>query len=194
VAAVGIEFALQRLSRRVRLALVLSLIAIVIAESALPVVFVRVPTSAGDGGIDLALRARPPGIAVELPLASAARGVMWPYVESPRQLLALRDHDPRINGYSGFQPRGVDALAAALDQFPNPDALTVLRRLRVRYVVMRTALVGVLTPAGLLPQIARDGAGRYAPATAELLVRQIPRGVAARVDRLPGGILVELAK
>jgi hypothetical protein len=194
LAAVGIEFALRRLSRRVRMGLVLSLIAIVIVESALPVVFVRVPTSAADGGIDLALRARPPGIAVELPLASAARGVMWPYVESPRQLLALRDHDPRINGYSGFQPKGFDALAAALDQFPNPDALTALRRLRVRYVVMRTALVGVLTPAGLLPQIARDGAGRYAPATAELLVRQIPRGVAARVDRLPGGILVELAQ
>jgi len=194
LAAVGIERALARVHRRTGLAVVAVLTALVIAETALPLTFVRVPTTADDGGVSAALRARPTGVAVELPLESSARGVTWPFVESPRQLVALHDHDPRLNGYSGFEPKDFDAFAAGVNAFPDQDAIATLRGLGVRYVVLRTALVGVLNPKVLLAQLTRDGAGLYTPATAERMVKEIPPAAVARVDHLAGGYLIELTR
>jgi hypothetical protein len=194
LAAVGLEFALRRAPRRTGVALVVVLVAVVIAEAALPLTFVRVPTTADDGGISAALRARPTGVVAELPVESSARGVTWPFVESPRQLVALHDHDPRLNGYSGFEPKDFDAVASGVNAFPDQDAVATLRGLGVRYVVLRTALVGTLNPSVLLSQIDRDGQGRYTPATAERMVQGIPPGVAAHVDHLAGGYLIELAR
>ena len=46
-----------------------------------------------------------PGPVLELPIRSSKEGVAWPYVEAPRQLVALgRRPSARVNGYSGFQP------------------------------------------------------------------------------------------
>ncbi len=146
LAAVGLDAALARIPTRSRAIVAFGLAALVIAECAIALVFVRVPTAADDGGVDAALRARPRGVVLELPIGSAATGLPWVYGEAPRQLLALRDKDPRVNGYSGFQPPGFDQEAAVLDHFPAPDALALARGLGVRYVVLRTKLVGDLSP------------------------------------------------
>jgi hypothetical protein len=154
---------------------------------------VRVPTAADDGGVDAALRARPRGVVVELPISGVSRGVTWPFVESPRQLLALRDDDPRVNGYSGFQRKGFDVETAKLNTFPAAPALAEARRLDVRYVVLRTRLVGSVSP-DLARVIGADRAGRYTDATARAMLDRLPPGIAREVVTLPGAYLVELAK
>ncbi len=194
VAAVGVDAALARMRVSVRGAAGLAIAGVVVAESAMGLTLVRVPTVRDDGGVAQALRALPRGPVLELPIESSARGSVWPFVEAPRQLLALHDHDPRVNGYSGFQPKGFDALAATLDAFPSPSALAAARALGVRYVVIRTALVGPVTPSVLTPVLAADGAGRYDATTAGAIVDRIPPGALQAPPRpLPGGYLLELA-
>jgi hypothetical protein len=152
-----------------------------------------VPT-AGDGGeVAEALRARPDGVTLELPMRSSASGVAWPMVEAPRQLAAVRDEKRRINGYSGFQPEGFDERAELLNRFPDPVAVAAARRLGVRYVVLRTELVGDVTPSVLQPALEGDGVGRYRDETARGIVDALPPSAVRRVDRLPGGYLIELA-
>ncbi|HWS46337.1 MAG TPA: hypothetical protein VN636_10780, partial [Acidimicrobiia bacterium] len=193
-AAVGLDALLVHLRRNARALVVVGAAGLVIAESVIALTYVRVPTSASDGGVDTALRARPRGVVVELPISSSASGASWPFAEMPRQLLALRDHDPRVNGYSGFQPKNYDALAASLDAFPDPDALSTLRRLGVRYVILRTALVGELTPRVEVAQVGKDGAGRYDPATVARILAAIPPGTTRPPVTVPGGVLLDLAK
>jgi hypothetical protein len=192
LAAVGLDAALARVPRRSRSIVALAVAALVVAECAIALVFVRVPTAADDGGVDAALRARPTGVVLELPISSAKSGLPWVYAEAPRQLLALRDHDPRVNGYSGFQPPGFDTEAAVLNHFPAPDALALARRLGVRYVVLRTKLVGDLSPSTAIAPVDRNGAGRYDDRTAADLVAPLPPGVARSPVKLPGGYLLEL--
>ena len=193
-AAVGVDVFLARLRGRTGVLVAVALAGVVCAEAALGLYFVRVPTSPDDGGVDVALRARAHGVVMELPISGIARGVLWPYVEAPRQLLAVRDGDPRVNGYSGFEPKGFDDEAAKLNAFPEPVALAEARRLDVRYVVLRTSLVGTLTPGGLTSTLDADGASRYSEATARSLIARLPPGAARAVVRLRGAYLVELAK
>ena len=155
-------------------------------------VFVSVPTAADGGGLNAALRSRPTGVALELPINSAANGVVWPTAESPRQFLALGDHDPRVNGYSGFQPKGFDLQTAVLNHFPQADALGLARRLGVRYVVLRTQLVGPVAPGTAVAVVDKNGAGRYDPKVAANLVANLPPAAVASVEKFPGGYLVEL--
>jgi hypothetical protein len=192
-AAVGVDLLLARLRGRTRVLVAVVLASLVCAEAALGLYFVRVPTSRDDGGVDVALRARPHGVVVELPISGITRGGLWPFVEAPRQLLALGDGNPRVNGYSGFEPKGFDEETAKLDAFPAAAALAEARRLDVRYVVLRTRLVGTLTPHSLTPAFAADRAGRYSDATARSMIDHLPAGVAREVVRLPGAYLVELA-
>lgn len=194
LAAVGIDALLGRVRSRSRSIVAIALAAVVVAECAIALVFVRVPTTADDGGIDTALRARPAGVVLELPISSAKSGLPWVYAEAPRELLALRDHDPRVNGYSGFQPKGFDTEAAVLNHFPAADALALAHQLGVRYVVLRTKLVGDVSPANAIPAVDRNGAGRYDEQTAADLVAALPPGAAAPPARLQGGYLVELTK
>lgn len=192
LAAVGIDALLRARAATTRALLTVVLVGAVVAESATSLTFVRVPTAADDGGIAAALRKLPSGLVLELPINSSASGVAWPFTESPRQLEALRDGRPRVNGYSGFQSKGFDSVATTLDTFPTPQALAAARERGVRYVVLRTRLVGSLTPASLRAQIDADGVGRYTPETAATIVRGLPRDLVRRVDRLPGGYLIEL--
>ncbi len=129
---------------------------------------------------------------LELPIESVVSGAAWPYVEAPRELAAVRDGRPRVNGYSGFEPKHFDAIAAELDRFPAPGALAEAQRLGVRYVVLRTQLVGTVTPAALGRQLARDGVGLYSLSTARRIVDALPTAAVASVDSLPGGYLIEL--
>ena len=195
LAAVGLDAVLGRVrSSGSRSIVAIVLAALVVAECAIALVFVRVPTTADDGGVDTALRARPAGVALELPISSAKSGLPWVYAEAPRQVLALRDHDPRVNGYSGFQPKGFDTEAAVLNHFPAPDALALAHQLGVRYVVLRTKLVGDVSPSTAIPAVDHNGAGRYDEQTAADLVAALPPGAAAPPVRLTGGYLVELTK
>jgi hypothetical protein len=193
LAAVGIDALLRERRARTRALVTFVLAALVLLEAAAPVSTVRVPTAADDGGIAQALRARPAGVVVELPIYSSSSGMPWPYVEAPRQLEALRDGRPRVNGYSGFQPKDFDKVRAVLDGFPDPSALYETRRLGVRYVVLRTQLVGTSTPSSLRPVLDRAGVGRYSDATARGIISQLPRDAVARVDRLAGAYLIELS-
>ena len=85
-AAVGIDALLARWRGPVRVLVALALAGLVCAEAALGLFFVRVPTSRDDGGVDVALRARPHGVVVELPISGITRGVVWPFVEAPRRI------------------------------------------------------------------------------------------------------------
>jgi hypothetical protein len=194
LAAVGLDALLRRLRSRAQTLVALTLALVVLAESAMALTFVRVPTAADDGEIADALRARPGGVVLELPIRSSADGVAWPFVETPRQLASLEDGRPRVNGYSGFQPEGFDDEAAALNHFPAADALRAARRHGVRYVVLRTRLVGELTPSVLEPQLDEDGVGRYRDETARNIIAELPPEEVVRVERRPGGYLIELAR
>ena len=59
-------------------------------------------------------------------------------------VLSAIDWHQRVNGYSGFFPNRYGDVAFQLNSFANgppasPDAVALLRSLRVRYIVMRTA-------------------------------------------------------
>jgi hypothetical protein len=194
-AAVGLDALLRRVrSTRTRTVVAVGLAAFVCLESAIGLVFVKVPTTKDDGGVAQALESRPKGVAVELPIKQLKDGSLWAYAESSRQLLALQDHDPRVNGgYSGFQPPGFPEKATTLNHFPAPDALAQAHQLGVRYVVLRTSLVGPLTPSVLTKPVSKDGAGRYTDATAQRMIAALPPGAATEVAKLPGGYLVTLA-
>jgi len=192
LAAVGLDAAMRALPRSARTPAMIALALLVIAETAMGTTTVRVPTAREDGGVAHALRADPKGVVLELPIASQASGIAWPYVEAPRQLEALRDGDARVNGYSGFQSKNFDEIAATLDDFPEQSALTEARTLGVRYVVLRTSLVGALTPAILEPQLEKNTVGLYTDATARDMITRLPPGFVRRVDHVPGGYILDI--
>jgi hypothetical protein len=98
-----------------------------------------------------------------------------------------------VNGYSGFQPKGFDAVAAALDDFPSPSSIAEARKLGVRYIVLRTRIPGVLTPpVSALPQLGANGALAYDAATAKAMIDRLPADAVSDVTPLPGGYLVTL--
>jgi hypothetical protein len=110
------------------------------AGSWLPVT--KVPEARAWTTVNQRLRALPDGAVVELPMLHASDGVAGPRIEAPRLLLAGIDGHPRVNGYSGYEPPGYGELAAALNTFPAEPAIAALRSLDVRYVVLRTTIVG----------------------------------------------------
>jgi hypothetical protein len=191
-AAVGLDAWLARLRNRWRLFGTVALTLVVMAESATAIAFVRPPTSQDDGGVDQALQRLPRGVVLELPIASS-RQPGWIYNEPSRQLLALHDSDPRVNGYSGFEPAGFPLRVALLNTFPSRSALNTARQLGVRYVVLRTALVGDVEPAAIRTLLERDGVGRYDDRTARQLVSEMPPASTTRVESLRGAYLIELA-
>jgi hypothetical protein len=71
-------------------------------------------------------------------------GKPGPFVELPfkvvdtRYMFWARHHDfrPTLNGDSGFIPMSHQWMKVALTRFPSPDAVALLQRLSVRYVVL----------------------------------------------------------
>ena len=191
LAAVGLDTVLFRRARSWRFPATIALAGIICAEGFAGVGLTTVPTAADDYGVSGVLRAHPTGVVLELPMRSAARGAAyWAYVEMPRQLEALRDDDPRVNGYSGFQPPRFDNLATVLNRFPAPDALARARQVGVRYVVLRTRIVGDAPPS--VRYVLRNGAGNYTEATANQMIHDLPPGSTRFVERVPGGYVIEL--
>jgi hypothetical protein len=194
LAAVGIDALLYRWRHEPRAQTVVTtlLATCIILESIVTLAFVRVPTNQDDGGIGNALASKPPGVVLELPIESSDRGIAWPYVEAPRQLLALRDGHSRVNGYSGFQPPHFDQRAATLDHFPAPDAISEADRMGVRYVVLRTALPSTSLPTIIERLLDTDGVGIYTNAHAQAIIARLPAGFAASTTKLPGGYLIDI--
>ena len=186
LAAVGIDSAARRGSRRAGARVVaLGLAAVVVAESAMSLVFVRVPTAADDGGVDTALRARPKGVVLELPISSSgASGVAWPMAEGAAPAAGAARPRPacqRLLGLpaEGLRPAGRDArpLPASPTRSASPH------RLGVRYVVLRTQLVGQLAPAtAVRPDVDTERRRSLRPAG-----RGGHRGAAARGRGQVGG-------
>jgi hypothetical protein len=74
-----------------------------------------------------------PGVVTELPVPA---GEERPYVFAVRQLRSLEDGRPRVEGYSGDAPDGLDEYLAQTSTFPAPSAFDALRRAGVRHVVL----------------------------------------------------------
>ena len=190
-AAFGVRALLRRLASRVAGAVLVLLCAVVIAETARAVPLVRVPDSLAAEGVGRYLQGRPEGVVAELPIRGTADGAVWAYTESPRLYVSLIDGNDRLNGYSGYTPPGFDEQVPVLNAFPSEESLKILDRRGVRYVVLRTAVVGDQFPVfdDLLGQ---DGVGRFTPDTARARIAEIPPDRVKKVTRVPGAYVVEL--
>ena len=191
MAAFGLRALLRLMSPRIAFATAIVLAGLVLAETAVKVQLVEVPSGAAVEAVNRELAARPPGVVVELPMRAEPDLAPWPFTEVPRQYLSLIDNNDRVNGYSGFAPEGHDQFAATANTFPAAEALAEFRRDRVRYVVLRLRVIGQLPPA-MLSLLKVDGTGRYTRATAEKMISQIPAEKLRRVTKLPGAYLIEL--
>jgi hypothetical protein len=198
-AAVGLDAVVAHRRSLVKAGTVAAVAIVVVIESAAGLQFVQVPTQRDDGGVSRALRSRPRGPVLELPLSTAGTSFYSPsggastaFVEAPRQLVAVHDGNPRVNGYSGFEPPGFEAEARTLNQFPAGAAVAEAERLGVRYVVLRTSLVGVVTPNAVTDRLNRDGVGRYSDTTARAMLSRLVPTTAVYVEALAGGHLIEL--
>jgi hypothetical protein len=147
VLALLLVIALDRLAARSRrwfAVVAVAAVAGLLVEARVAVPTVSPPSGPSVTAVNQALDHLPRGLTVELPIVAPSKGVAWPYVEAPRQYLARLDGQPRVNGYSGFASPGFEEEAATLDTFPSAAALTLLRQLHVRYIVVRDGLVGSL--------------------------------------------------
>ena len=150
----------------------------------------QVPSEARYGAVNRVLSRRPDGVVLELPIRSASDGVAWAFIEAPRQSLAPFDGDDRVNGYSGFEPPGFGERVATLNTFPSSEALAEADRLGVRYVVLRTELVGNLDTS---LRAALQPLGRYTGAEARGVIAGIPPERVQDVTQVKGAYIVELA-
>jgi hypothetical protein len=193
LAAVGIAAVIRRLSTRGRVGVMAALLALVVVESLVTIQTVEVPSLARYGAVNKALENRPAGTVLELPILDARDGAAWAYVEAPRQSLAALDEHPRVNGYSGFEPPTFGQSVDALERFPAAAAVAEADRLGVRYVVLRTELVGAL-PRSLVAGLGLADSGRYSDAEARAIIDRIPPDRVRDVAKVRGAYLVELTR
>jgi hypothetical protein len=189
-AAIGLDVLLARV-RRYQALVACGAVVLVLFECAAGLEFVRVPTTSDDGGVARALQQVAPGTVLELPMQSP-RSPYWAYVEAPRQLAAVHAGDPLVNGYSGFWPAGFVTEARTLNGFPDAGAINLARQLGVRYVVLRTRLVGAVTPNRVTSALEQDRIGVYRDETARRMIDRLPAGTVDNVEALPGGYLLTL--
>jgi hypothetical protein len=192
-AGFGIAALVRRTRGRIGVLVFVGMCAFVISETAISIPYVRVPDSPAAEAVYEYLDTRPDGVVAELPIRGPTDGTAWAYLESPRQLASLAFDKNRVNGYSGYAPEDFDELVAKFNTFPKPAALRALARHRVRYVVLRTRVLGEQEP-GFAEVLEQDGVGRYTPATARDLIRRIPEDRLLRVTRVPGAYVVELSR
>jgi len=123
--------------------------------------------------VDRALAELPPGGVAYLPLNTSDQ-VDIGYFAQPRNLYGATEHHRRTpNGYSGYLPRSYLRQSRALRALPDADAIDLLRRVGVRYVVVHDSVDG--TPwSGLRDPDAASPlelVGRYGPD----LLYELPR-------------------
>lgn len=136
----GVQLLTERLRPRWQWSAVAAASVVVLAELARTNTWATLPADPATLGVYEALSERPAGPAVELPMVDpSTNGPDYPYVESPRQLYASLDWHPRVNGYSGYVRPGYVADVQIINTFPSEAALSRLRELQVRYVVVHGA-------------------------------------------------------
>ena len=109
-------------------------------------------------------------------------------------VLSAEDWRPRVNGYSGFYPNRYGDVAFQLNSLASggpasADAVAVLRRLRIRYIVVRTA---ALTTGQR--SLDRPGLGFYDQATAMRVAAALPAELLESSRAIGGAFLIELSK
>jgi hypothetical protein len=149
VACCALTVVVRHVSGRAAVAVVVALVSLSLVDLRSGRPTAPVPDAARWSAVDAHLAELPRGPVVELPILQGPDGAAHPRVEAPRLYLAGIDGNRRVNGYSGFQPPGFDALTTTLNTFPAPAAVEVLERTGVRYVVLRTDVVGWRTTSGL---------------------------------------------
>ena len=181
LAATVVAAAVRRLPHRIGLVAVPVLVAVSLVDAGSWLPTVPVPDERRWSAVNEELADRRDGPVVELPVMQSSDGVAWPRVEAPRLYLARIDGYARVNGYSGYQPPGFDDLASTLNTFPSPEAVAELRRLGVRYVVLRTQVVGQRTrdPDVVLPVYGTTDVERIeiTPERLRAIRAQLPAGV-----------------
>ncbi len=162
----------------------------VLVESSVDVFLVRLPDAPQWTAVNRELARRPDGLVLELPIRLSAESSRT-IVEGPREYLARIDDDPRVNGYSGFDPHDYDAGAFTLNGFPSADALALADELGVRYVVIRTDAVGYIEPI-TKAALNSDGVGSWDDDLALERIGAIPPDRVAAVGHFGAAWLVEL--
>jgi MFS family permease len=140
-AAAGLGF-IRLGSHRAFVAIVLLSGVLVALESRSQVPVVALPGSSHGSDVNAALAQHPGGLTAELPILTETSGWVWGYVEAPRMFLAQRDGNPRVNGYSGFEPPGFERTASLLNTFPSTRAVRWLQDHHVVYVIVRRQVAG----------------------------------------------------
>jgi hypothetical protein len=92
--------------------------------------------------VDRAIAQLAPGGVVYLPMNTSDE-VDIGYFQQPRNLYgATEHHRPTPNGYSGYLPRSYLRQSRELRALPDKEALDLLRRIGVRYVVVHEGVAG----------------------------------------------------
>lgn len=138
--------------------------------------------------VNRALADLPRGVVAELPMGDN-RHFTYGFVEAPRMVLSAIDWNPRVNGYSGYSPPGysdtIDVLNTLDDGGPAaPEALALLDRLDVRYLIVRLAA----------PDRDHDAVGRsfVDEGGAQRIVDALPAERVEAVDRHGEAVLIRL--
>ena len=155
--------------------------------------FVRPGSSEVDVGeeelaVNHALERLEPGVVTELPAPTLPD---YPYMLAVRQLRSLEDGLPRVEGYSGDAPAGLDKYLQATSTFPAPEAFAALRQAGVRHVVLHgadTACVSRFGQEELAQLLAAAGASPEVAAVTEVG----DSAVVTLVPQAPGGALSAL--
>ncbi len=136
LAAIGITAVTHMLKTRTGAIIAVGLTVFLLVELATPVTYVPLPDDRRTLAVYRALKHRPPGAVVELPIQKPIDARVWANVEAPRMLYSTLDLHPRVNGYSGSYPPDYVEHTDVFNQFPAPAALRAARTLGVRYFIL----------------------------------------------------------
>lgn len=188
LAAIGFRLLASRLSHRWAVGAAVALGAVMLAEYATPIGLSPRLDDPRHTAVNHELAERPDGPVLELPMGDA-RDVLWAFVEPPRLRFATIDFNPRVNGYSGYYPRGylttIDVFNSLAEEGPaSPEVVSGLEQFGVRYLVLRTEPV--------TPDLDHPGVTHYSPVVAAEVVASLPDELVASAERIGAAVLVEL--
>jgi len=177
LAAVGLSAVLRRVAQpAARVAITAVACIVVLVELAAPVSYTHIPDDPATLAVYHALSHMPKAPVVELPMFNPATDPTdWAFGEPSRMVWSTIDYDPTVNGYSGYVTPTYDNDAALFATLPAPAAMTRIRALKVRYLILH---VGVQTDIQM-----------YTPAQAQAIIAGLPT---ATVHQYGPNYLVDL--